>query len=280
MSFARRRRASAGAEDPGVVRQVAGARARRGISLAFMLHAILGATWGARLPALKAHAGLTDGQLGLTLFALAAGMIVGTRLAGSPIDRYGSGPLTRYGMPVMCAVLVAPALAEGPVTLAAAFLVVGSVAGLLDVAINAQGVTVEGSLDRPILSGLHGLWAVGLGIGAGIGALFAAVGASPIVHFTVVGGLLAALSVPALRGSAPSAVARSAASVGAGEFRRPVVGGGAGPRRDRLLLVLRRGKHGRLERRVSPRLTRRRRGRGGVRLRRLLGRDGREPVRG
>jgi MFS family permease len=182
-----------------VTRQAA-ARARFAISLAFMMHAIVSATWGSRLPALKAQAGLTDGQLGLTLFGLAAGMIAGTRIAGAPIDRYGSGPITRSGMPAMSAVLLVPALAHGPLALAAAFFALGSVAGLLDVAINAQGVTVERALGRPILSGLHGLWAVGLVVGAGIGAVFAALGTSPIVQFTIVGGAVAALSVPALRG--------------------------------------------------------------------------------
>jgi fucose permease len=176
-----------------------------GIAAAFLIHAVLAATWGSRLPALKAQAGLTNGQLGLTLFGLAAGMIVGSRVAGAPIDRYGSRPLTRYGTPAMCAVLLAPSLAHGPLGLAAALFVVGCVAGLLDVAINAQGVTVEEALRRPILSGLHGLWAVGLGVGAAAGALFAAAGASPLVHFAVVGGAMAVLSVPALRGLIPAA---------------------------------------------------------------------------
>jgi MFS family permease len=195
-------------------REAAATRARLAISFAFMIHAILAATWGSRLPALMAQAGLSDGQLGLTLFGLAGGMIVGAYVAGPPIDRYGSRPVTRFGMPVMCAVLVAPALAHGPLPLAGAFFVVGSVAGLLDVAINAQGVAVERGLGRPILSGLHGLWAVGLGIGAGIGALFAAAGASPIVHFTIVGGVVAVLSVPAVRGLMPSAVTHPAAAQG------------------------------------------------------------------
>jgi MFS family permease len=174
--------------------------ARLSISLAFVLHAAVSGTWGPRLPALKADAGLSDGELGLALFGMAVGLLAGTRSAGAPIERYGSRLLLRVGIPLLAAALLLPALAQALLPLAAGFFVLGFVSGGLDVAMNAHGVDVERELDRPILNGLHGLWSVGLGLGAAVAAVAAALDAEPLVHFAVVGVTITAVSVPALRG--------------------------------------------------------------------------------
>jgi MFS family permease len=174
-------------------------RTRLSISTMFLLHAAVSGTWAPRVPALKAQSHLTNGELGLALLGMAAGLLAGTRSAGGPVDRYGSRPILRGGLPLLCAALLLPALANGLLTLAAAFFALGFASGGLDVAMNAQGVAVERSLGRPILNGLHGLWSVGLGMGAGAAVLAAAVGAQPILHFTVVGAMIAGMSLPALR---------------------------------------------------------------------------------
>ena len=175
-------------------------RARLSVSVTFVLHATVSGTWAPRVPALKAQAGLTDGELGLALFGMAAGLLLGTRLAGAPVDRYGSRPVLRIGVPLLAAALLLPALAHGLLPLAGGFLVVGFVSGVLDVAMNANGVEVERALGRPILNGLHGLWSVGLGLGAAMAAIAAAAGAQPLTHFAIVGALIAAVSVPGLSG--------------------------------------------------------------------------------
>ena len=108
--------------------------------------------------------------------------------------------MLRIGVPLLAAALLLPALAHSLPALAAAFFVLGLVSGLLDVAMNANGVEVERTLGRPILNSLHGLWSVGLGLGAAMAAIAAAAGADPLVHFAIVGALVAVVSVPALSG--------------------------------------------------------------------------------
>jgi fucose permease len=78
--------------------------------------------------------------------------------------------------------------------------VLGLASGALDVAMNAQGIEVERFLARPILSGLHGLWSVGLGVGAGMAALAAGIDAEPLEHFAVVAAVLAVASLVFMRG--------------------------------------------------------------------------------
>ena len=173
---------------------------RAAVSAAFLIHSTVSGTWAPRLPAIKESLDLSDGELGTALVGLAIGLLVGTRLAGAPVDRFGSRPVMRAGFPLLAATLVLPGLANSIVSLFLSLFVLGLVSGALDVAMNAQGIEVERHLGRPILSGLHGLWSIGLGIGAGVAALAAAVDADPLEHFAVVAAVLAVASLVFMRG--------------------------------------------------------------------------------
>jgi MFS family permease len=177
---------------------------RAAVAAAFLIHSTVSGTWAPRLPAIKESLGLSDGELGTALVGLAVGLVVGTRTAGAPIDRFGSRPVMRAGFPLLAATLLLPGLADSALALFLALLVLGVASGALDVAMNAQGIEVERRLGRPILSGLHGLWSVGLGLGAGVAALAAAVDADPLEHFAVVAAVLALASLVFLRGLLPA----------------------------------------------------------------------------
>ena len=173
---------------------------RVAVSAAFLIHAVVSGTWAPRLPAIKESLALSDGELGTALVGLAIGLLVGTRLAGAPVDRFGSRPVMRVGFPLLAATLVLPGVADSGLTLFGALLVLGVASGALDVAMNAQGIEVERHVRRPILSGLHGFWSIGLGTGAALAALAAALGAEPLEHFVVVAAVLVVASLVFMRG--------------------------------------------------------------------------------
>jgi MFS family permease len=177
---------------------------RAAVAAAFLIHATVSGTWAPRLPAIKESLGLSDGELGTALVGLAIGLVVGTRVAGAPIDRFGSRPVMRAGFPLLAGTLLLPGLAGNGITLFLALLVLGVASGALDVAMNAQGIEVERLLGRPILSGLHGLWSVGLGLGAGASAVAAAAGLDPLAHFAIAAAILALASLVTLRGLLPA----------------------------------------------------------------------------
>jgi MFS family permease len=177
---------------------------RAAVAAAFLIHSTVSGTWAPRLPAIKESLGLSDGELGTALVGLAIGLVVGTRVAGAPIDRFGSRPVMRAGFPLLAATLLLPGLAGNGAALFLALLVLGVASGALDVAMNAQGIEVERLADRPILSGLHGLWSVGLGLGAGVAAAAAAWDMDPLAHFAVVAGVLALASLVLLHGLLPA----------------------------------------------------------------------------
>lgn len=194
------------------------ATGRVGVGTAFLIHATVSGSWAPRLPAIKAALDLSAGMLGTALVGLAVGLVTGARLAGPLVDRLSSRRVMRAGFPLLCGALVLPAVAVDAVTLFLSLFALGLASGALDVAMNAQGVAAERHHRRPLLSGLHGLWSIGLGVGAGSAALAAGIGASPLVHFAVVAGVLGAVSLTLMHDLLPAPVI-------AGESRAPRAAG-------------------------------------------------------
>ncbi len=170
-------------------------RARVGIGVAFAIHGGLMGSLGPRLPSIKVRTAVDDGGLGLALTGFAVGLFAGTRLAEPLLRRVGSRTLIRVGMPLLALALIGPGFARDLPTLAVSLVVLGAASGVLDVAINTNAVGVERSIGRPIMSGIHGLWSVGLLIGSAAAAGAAAIDMAPSEQFAITAG---ALSVVAL----------------------------------------------------------------------------------
>ena len=165
----------------------------------FFVLGVATATWSARLPAIKAALHLSDGHLGLVLFAVPAGSVLTLPFSGRIADRFGATRVTRIAGAACPAGLVPIGL--GPQTrnlivLVAALACYGALAGLLDVAMNACGAKLEIAYRRPILSSLHAAYSIAGLAGAGIGGLSAALDISPLPTFAataaalIAGGLL------------------------------------------------------------------------------------------
>jgi len=175
-------------------------RARVAVLGYFFILGVATAAWSARLPAIKADLDLSDGRLGLALFAVPAGAVLTLPVSGRITDRFGAVRVTRIAGAATPAALIPIGL--GPQTgslavLVAALACYGAVAGLLDVAMNACGAQLETAYGRPILSSLHAGYSIAGLAGAGIGALSAWLGLGPLPTFAatavalIAGGLLA-----------------------------------------------------------------------------------------
>jgi hypothetical protein len=183
----------------------------RTVGAAFGLHAALYGTWAGRVPAIKHALGLSDAALGAALFGMAAGTLLGSWWGGGLARRFGPARVVRTAMPGMAAALVASAFAGDLAVLAATLFCFGTLGAIVDVAMNTSAVGVERSLKRPLMSGFHGAWSVGLLLGAVGASAAAAVGAGPRAHFAVVAALVALAGVTLLAGlPAPAAPPPSA----------------------------------------------------------------------
>lgn len=132
----------------------------------FAIHGAVGGSLASRLPAISDQLHLSPGALGIALLMPAVGGLISMPFAGRVVHRLGVRTATRLLVALWRASLALPALTGNLWSLAAVFLIYGAAAGTSDVAMNAQGVAVEGRLGRSIMSSLHGLWSVGGFIGS------------------------------------------------------------------------------------------------------------------
>ncbi|WP_431933762.1 MFS transporter [Nonomuraea jabiensis] len=178
---------------PGV-RQGLLRRERTAVYLLFFLAGTAMGTWTARIPAIKEHLGLGDGQFSLALLAIAGGAMAGMTAVGRLVDRHGSSRVMIPAALLQGVVLVPPAYAPSLWALAGTLLAFGTVHGILDVAMNANAVEVERAYGRPIMSSFHAVYSIGGFAGATAGGLFAHLDLSAAATFMSMGAVIALLA--------------------------------------------------------------------------------------
>src|ERR1700694_1015946 len=170
---------------------------RRAVSIAFLAFGVVIGSWVPRLPALKDHLRLSDGQIGYALLLFSVGAVLGAFGARPALGR-GARSWVRVGTVAICTALVGPALAGTFTQLLIAFLVLGACAGFIDMLENAQAAELERLAGRPLINGFHGFWSLGAIIGSVFAGGAAYVGVSPLTQFAVAAIVAAALSAPFL----------------------------------------------------------------------------------
>ncbi len=165
---------------------------RRAIGAVFLLFGADTGTFASRLPWIADRLHLTSGILGLSVgLMMAIGAVVTIPFAARLVHRQGARASTRVLITATGAMLALPAFAPNAFVLSAVMLVTGAVYGTCDNAVNAQGVEAERRIGRSIMSGLHGMWSLGVLAGALIGSLAAREDVDPRVQFAVVGAVIA-----------------------------------------------------------------------------------------
>ena len=152
---------------------------RAAITIIFILNGVALGTWGSRIPAIKDRIDVGTGGLALPLAAIAAGALLAMPAGGRFASRHGSRVPATLAIAALGALLVALGLLPSLAAVAVAALAFGASNGALDVAMNAQGVSVERRLGRPVLSSLHAGFSFGALLGAAGGALAAALAVGP-----------------------------------------------------------------------------------------------------
>jgi fucose permease len=157
----------------------------------FALNGLLFASWVTRLPDIRSALELSNGQLGLLLFAASAGSIGALPFSGRLVERFGAAAVVRGGAVSVVAGLVIAALGATVVgwapLCALGLLLQGGGMSVWDVAMNVEGAAVERRLGRTIMPRFHASWSIGSIGGSAIGIPMAALGIPVLVHLVVVG---------------------------------------------------------------------------------------------
>jgi MFS family permease len=187
-------------------------RSRAAVSALFFLSGLCFASWASRIPDIRLHLGLSEGQLGQLLLAMPVGSVAALPLAGWLVDTYGSRRVVQIAAAMYA--LALPLLGWAPTawTLAAGLVLFGSGGNLLNISVNAQALEVQkGYGEKVIMGSFHGIWSLAGFVGGVVGAWLVGWQQTPLVHFMGISAALLLLLL-VVRGSLPQSTAHAAGS--------------------------------------------------------------------
>jgi MFS family permease len=178
------------------------ARWRNAIIASFALGGVTVASWGPRMPAIRAQLGVSTGVIGVLVACSTVGSIAGLSAARWALHRLGG-----RGAVVSALLVIAASLAVMGVgvtshsvpVVAVGFTLVGLGLGTLDVSINVEGAAAERAAGRTLLPLMHAGWSAGAAVGAAIGAGCAAIGLGPGTQFLLLGGFVSLIAAAVAR---------------------------------------------------------------------------------
>jgi MFS family permease len=201
---------------------------RNALFVIFALSGLSLASWVARLPAVRDELGLDTAQLGILIFAMSAGSVIGLIAAPPIMLRIGA----KAGMLVALVVVAvgiavigvgADLLVSAPVV-AVGLALAGFGNGSVDVMMNVEGAAAERAIGKTILPLMHAFFSFGTVTGAGVGALASGLGVSVAAHLAGIAVVIAVCAVLAIRFVPRGAEAEVEVGAGAGT----VAGAGTG----------------------------------------------------
>jgi fucose permease len=189
--------------DTGALTRSAIVAWRNALFLIFALCGIGLASWVARVPAVRDALDVSLEQMGVLIFGIAAGSIIGLLASSHVIARFGARSTITWALVAAGAGLTVAGLGA---TLGPSFAVIfgglavfGAATGMCDVAMNVSGAANERMLGRAIMPIFHAFFSFGTIVGAGLGALAEHLGLPIALHMGIVASVIVIASIVAVR---------------------------------------------------------------------------------
>jgi MFS family permease len=167
---------------------------RNAVFVAFALNGFGISAWVARIPSVRDHLHITVAEVGILIFGLSLGAVMGLIMASHIVHWLGGRQSIRLSLIVAGVALAGvgfgtTVLSSFGVVLAALVLY-GFCSSICDVAMNVEGAAVERTTGRTIMPLFHASWSLGTVAGAALGSAAAFAGIDPVWHLGAVGVLL------------------------------------------------------------------------------------------
>ena len=176
---------------------------RNGVFVVFALCGIGIASWMSRTPAIKAELAVSTAEMGILIFAIALGSILGLLSSSHLLARFGARTVM-----ASCFVIAPIGLAVAGVAVTFGQLYWVAFVGLgvfgvgmatCDVAMNLSGAVNERILGRTIMPVFHAFFSFGTMIGAGLGALAELLQVPIALQTAIVSAIMLAVGLAAVR---------------------------------------------------------------------------------
>lgn len=167
---------------------------RNSLFLIFSLCGLGLSSWVARVPAVRDALHASTAEMGLLIFGIAAGSIIGLVASSHVVARFGAATTMAWCLTIGSVGFVIAGLGAtfGP-SFGVVFIglaIFGASTGMCDVSMNVSGAANERVVGRTIMPIYHAFFSFGTMVGAGLGAIAEGIHLPIAVHALVVGALM------------------------------------------------------------------------------------------
>ncbi|UCR88211.1 MFS transporter [Mycetocola spongiae] len=165
---------------------------RNAVFFIFALSGLSVASWASRVPAIRNGLDIDTGTLGLLIFGMSAGAIIG--LAGSTAFLSLLGPragiFASFTVSALGLALIGIGADSSFSLVLTGLFIFGFGNGSVDVMMNLDGAAAEIEINKTVMPAMHAFFSVGTVAGAGLGALAASLHIPLLIHASVIAGFM------------------------------------------------------------------------------------------
>lgn len=188
---------------------------RVAIYFIFALTGFAFASWVSRTPAIRDALGSTTAEMGVIIFGLSVGSIIGLISASILIAQRGGRFVMVFGLSVVSIGLLIVGISGSWLTnsimVFLGLVIFGFGQGICDVAMNVEGTAVERAAKKSLLTGFHAAFSLGTLLGALVGSTMTKSGISVPIHLSLT-ALVIVLTVLSLYRFIPTDTGKEVAS--------------------------------------------------------------------
>jgi MFS family permease len=129
--------------------------------------------WAPRFPELQEQLDLSASRFGFLLSFGSAGSILAFSLMGHLVHAFGAKPVLYVSGVFTYAFMVIVTLSESPIVFQMTLILFSASIVAYNVALNAQSILIQNSLNRPALGQFHGSWSAGAFLTSGLSGIVA-----------------------------------------------------------------------------------------------------------
>lgn len=172
---------------------------RNAVFVTFALNGFGISAWVARIPSVRDHLHITVAEVGILIFGISVGSVIGLVLASHIVHWLAGRQSIRLSL--IAAGVALTGVGFGTTVLSsfgvvlASLVLYGFCSAICDVAMNVEGAAVERASGRTIMPLFHASWSLGTVLGAGLGSAAAFAGIDPVWHLGAI-GLLLIVAIP------------------------------------------------------------------------------------
>lgn len=159
---------------------------RIALSVYFFLSGLCFASWASRIPTLKAFYNLNDAQLGSILLVMPIAALIGTVSSGWLISKFNNRDLLLFSFLFFAFALLGISLVQSAFLLIIVLAVFSICMRVLNIAMNAQSITLQSLYDKKIIGSFHGIWSLGGVIGVLFSTFMVEFGVNIKNHFLII----------------------------------------------------------------------------------------------